>query len=145
VSSTISIGPIRFFRSASRNSATVFASTPALRAPRDAVRDVVLAALRAFCWRARAWPPFLAAALRLVADAPEEERVREELDAERFELEDERLDLEDERLEPDDLLPDDRLALDRLDPLDFFDPPRELPLLRLAAIWFPSSSCFLCV
>jgi hypothetical protein len=35
--------------SASRNSATVFASTPALRAPRDAVREVVLAALRAFC------------------------------------------------------------------------------------------------
>ena len=62
-----------------------------------------------------------------------------------FELEDARLEPDDERLEPDDLLPDDRLALDRLDPLDFFDPPRELPLLRLAAIWFPSSSCFLCV
>jgi len=46
---TISIGPIRFLRSASRNSATVFASTPALRAPRAAVREVVFAALRAFC------------------------------------------------------------------------------------------------
>ena len=43
------MGPMRFLRSASRNSATVFASTPALRAPREAVRDVVLAALRAFC------------------------------------------------------------------------------------------------
>jgi hypothetical protein len=51
---TISIGPIRFLRSASRNSATVFASTPALRAPRAAVREVVFAAFCAFCWRARA-------------------------------------------------------------------------------------------
>ena len=33
VSMTISSGPIRFLRSASRNSATVLASTPALRAP----------------------------------------------------------------------------------------------------------------
>jgi hypothetical protein len=49
VSITISIGPIRFLRSASRNSATVFASTPALLAPREAVRAVVFAALRAFC------------------------------------------------------------------------------------------------
>jgi hypothetical protein len=49
VSMTISMGPIRFLRSASRNSATVFASTPALRAPRAAVREVVFAALRAFC------------------------------------------------------------------------------------------------
>jgi hypothetical protein len=48
------MGPIRFLRSASRNSATVFASTPALRAPLDAVRAVVFAPLRAFCWRARA-------------------------------------------------------------------------------------------
>jgi hypothetical protein len=29
-------------------------STPARRAPRDAVREVVFAALRAFCWRPRA-------------------------------------------------------------------------------------------
>jgi hypothetical protein len=62
---------IRFLRSASRNSATVFASTPAPRAPRAAVRAVVLAALRDFCWRARAWPPFFAAALREAVLRPE--------------------------------------------------------------------------
>ena len=65
VSMTISIGPIRFLRSASRNSATVFASKPARLAPRDAVLAVVFAALRACCWRPRALPPFLAAAVRL--------------------------------------------------------------------------------
>src|SRR5918998_1291805 len=61
---TISIGLMRFLRSASRNSATVFASTPARRAPRDAVFAVVEAVFCAFCWRPRAWPPFFAAALR---------------------------------------------------------------------------------
>jgi hypothetical protein len=134
VSITISIGAIRFLRSASRNSATVFASTPALRAPRAAVREVVFAALRAFCWRARACPPFLAAALRLVAEPElDEARVRAELDADllRDELDDDLL--ADERLEPD-----ERLPLERLDPLDRFDPPRELPLLRRSAIWHPS-------
>jgi hypothetical protein len=49
VSMTISIGPTRFLRNASRNSATVLASTPALRAALPAVRAVVLAALRACC------------------------------------------------------------------------------------------------
>jgi hypothetical protein len=100
-------------RSASRNSATVFASKPARLAPRDAPRAVVLAALRAFCWRPRAWPPFLAAALRLA------EVDRELLDDER-ELD------EVDRFDP----------LDRL-PLERFDPP-ELPLLRRSAIWHPS-------
>jgi hypothetical protein len=39
------------------------------------------------------------------------------------------------------LAADERLWLadDRLDPLAFFDPPREPPLLRRSAIWFPSS------
>src|SRR5829696_6040348 len=86
VSSTISIGPIRFFRSASRNSATLLASTPALLAGFDAVRAVVFAALRACCWRPRACPPFFAAALRLV-DEPELDalvRLREEADDERL-------------------------------------------------------------
>jgi len=93
----------------------------------------------------------LAAALRLVEDAPEEDRARDELDEERLEADDarlepdddrlepddDRLEPDDDRLEPDDLLPDARLPLDRLDPLDFLDPPRELPLLRRSAIWFP--------
>jgi hypothetical protein len=120
VSSTISIGPIRFLRSASRNSATVFASTPARRAPRPAVRAVVFAALRAFCWRPRAWPPFLAAAPRLVEDARE--------------LEDDERELADERLrELDDRADEERLLPDRLAPLDF----REPPLLRRSAICSP--------
>jgi hypothetical protein len=119
---TISIGPIRFLRSASRNSATVFASKPARLAPRDAPRAVVFAALRAFCWRPRAWPPFLAAALRLA-------------DVERELLDDER-EL-DELLRLRELDDVDRFdPLDRL-PLERFDPP-ELPLLRRSAIWHPS-------
>ena len=128
-------------RSASRNSATVFASTPALRAPRDAVREVVFAALRAFCCRARAWPPFLAAALRL---ADEERELDERELEERLLPEDERLrELADERLRldadplPDERLPDpllfDLLLDERLAPLDFFLPP-EPPLLRRSAI-----------
>jgi hypothetical protein len=129
VSSTISIGPIRFLRSASRNSATVLASTPARRAPRDAVCDVVFAALPAFCWRARACPPFLAAALRLGDEA-------RELDADERELDDERLrGLEDARLLP----AVERLPDERLDPLGFFLPP-ELPLLRRSAICSPPGS-----
>jgi hypothetical protein len=127
------MGPIRFLRSASRNSATVFASTPALRAPRPAVRAVVFAVLRAVCWRPRACPPFLAAALRF-GDEDLEDEERElvpdarELEPD-FELDAERLrELEDERL---------RLDADRVDPLDFFLPP-ELPLLRLSAIYSPS-------
>jgi hypothetical protein len=106
------MGPIRFLRSASRNSATVFASTPAREAPRPAVRAVVFAALRAFCWRPRACPPFLAAALRLAEDARE--------------LED------DDRPRAD----EERLLPDRLDPLDFLEPP----LLRRSAICSPSWS-----
>jgi hypothetical protein len=64
---TISSGPIRFLRRASRSSATVFASTPALRAPRAAVFAVPLAALVAVRLRAVALPPLLAAALREAA------------------------------------------------------------------------------
>src|SRR5215216_6097412 len=66
VSITMSIGRMRFLRSASRNSATVFASTPARRAGVAAVLAVLLAALRARCCRPRAWPPFFAAAARFV-------------------------------------------------------------------------------
>jgi hypothetical protein len=117
------------------------ASTPALRAPRPAVRAVVFAALRAVCWRPRACPPFLAAALRF-GDEREVDADERELDDER-ELEDERLRLEverppDERLleerELDDL---ERLLPERLDPLDFFLPP-EPPLLRPSAMCSPS-------
>jgi hypothetical protein len=116
-------------RSASRNSATVFASKPARLAPRDAPRAVVFAALRAFCWRPRAWPPFLAAALRLADVERElEERALEERELDERELEVLRLRELDEvdRFEPLDLLPPDR-----------FDPP-ELPLLRRSAICYPS-------
>jgi hypothetical protein len=125
------MGPIRFLRSASRNSATVFASTPALRAPRPAVRAVVFAVLRAVCCRPRAWPPFLAAALRFGDEDLEDAERELEPDARElepdFELDAERLrELEDERLLPE-----------RLEPLDFFLPP-ELPLLRLSAICSPS-------
>jgi hypothetical protein len=56
-----------FLRSASRSSATVLASTPARRAPLAADLAVELAALRAFCWRPRALPALLAAALRVDA------------------------------------------------------------------------------
>jgi hypothetical protein len=109
------------------------ASTPARLAPRDAVRDVVSAALRAFCWRPRACPPFLAAALRLADEA-------RELDADERELDDERLLLDDERLLPAvERLPDERLLAERLDPPDFFLPP-ELPLLRRSAISSPPGS-----
>jgi hypothetical protein len=136
VSSTISIGPIRFFFSASRNSATVLASTPALLAGLDAARAVVVAALRAFCWRPRAWPPFFAAALRLV-DVPELDalvRLRDDADDERALAE--RVLLARvllARLVPDDLLADERL----LDELDRFDPPLDLPVLRRSAILAP--------
>jgi hypothetical protein len=111
---TISIGPIRFLRSASRNSATVFASKPARLAPRDAAREVVFAALRACCWRPRALPPFLAAAVRFA------ELVELRLAV----LERELLDVL-ERFDPPDRLP-----------LDRFDPP-ELPLLRRSAMLAP--------
>jgi hypothetical protein len=121
---TISMGPIRFLRSASRNSATVLASTPALRAGRDAVRAVVFAALRAFCWRPRACPPFLAAAVRLVLD---EDRA---LDEERVRLV---ADLPPEDLLLDDLLLEALLPDERVEPLDFFLPP-EPPLLRRSAM-----------
>ena len=134
------MGPIRFLRSASRNSATVFASTPALRAARDVPRAVVFAALRACCWRPRACPPFFAAALRLAEVDPELPddalRPRELADllselADRLRaladlLRDELPDLLGDELE------EERLLLDR------FDPPPERPLLRLCAIWFPS-------
>jgi hypothetical protein len=127
---TISIGPIRFLRSASRNSATVFASTPALRAGLEAARDVVLAALRARCWRARACPPFFAAALRFAEDA-----VREPEPDELLRL---RGVLDDERL-LEDLLLDERLLDERpLEELDRLDPPLDLPELRRSAIWLPS-------
>ena len=125
-----------FRRSASRNSATVLASTPALRAPRAAVREVVLAALRAFCWRPRACPPFLAAAVRFADDDFElDERALEE----RLVPDDDLLRLDDALVRPDDDLPlpdDERLrelADERLDPLAFFLPP-EPPLLRRSAM-----------
>jgi hypothetical protein len=145
-------------RSASRNSATVFASTPALLAARDAPREVVFAAFRACCWRPRACPPFLAAARRFedVPDPDDEEdlrlallRLRDEPDERLLDVRelDDRL-LEPERLleerlpEPDLLLeerlPDpDRLLDARLDPLDFFDPPLDLLLPLRSAIWLP--------
>jgi len=75
------------------------------------VREVVLAALRAFCWRPRACPPFLAAALRFDDDERE---------------------LADRELE-ERLLPDERLPDERLEPLDFFLPP-EPPLPRRSAM-----------
>jgi hypothetical protein len=125
---TISIGPIRFLRSASRNSATVLASTPALRAARPAPRAVVLAVFRAFCCRARACPPFLAAARRF-ADVPE-------LDADERELAALLPVLEDLLRVLEALV---RLveALPRDDPLDRFEVPPDLPLLRRSAIWLP--------
>src|SRR5688500_13507864 len=89
---TISIGLIRFLRTATRSSATVLASTPAPRAPRAAVPAVAPAALRAFCWRARALPPLLAAALRDAELRDDEDlaadvlRVPPELDALVFRL-----------------------------------------------------------
>jgi hypothetical protein len=89
------------------------------------VREVVFAALRAVCWRPRACPPFLAAAVRF-----EEERV---LEPDERELDEERLRaLDDERLL------DERVPPERLDPLDFLLPP-EPPLLRLSAISPPPS------
>ncbi len=130
-------------RSASRNSATVFASTPALRAGREAVRAVVFAALRAFCWRPRACPPFLAAAVRLADD-------ERELDD--FALVERLL---PDALLPDALLPDDLLADALLPDADLLrelaeerlrldadrlpDPPdfalRDPPLLRRSAMF----------
>jgi hypothetical protein len=84
---------------ASRSSAADF---PEKSAPVADLAALVarLAPFCAFCWRARAWPPFLAAARRLVW--PERE------------LDDDRLELDDERLEelrapvprPDVLRPD---------------------------------------
>jgi hypothetical protein len=120
------------------------ASTPALRAALDALRDVVFAALRACCWRPRACPPFFAAALRFAEvperDDAEELRLDDELRlrelAERLPPErllperllDERLlapdllldDLLPEDRLPDERLPDARLPEERLDPLDLF-------------------------
>src|SRR5215213_5492865 len=118
VRSTISIGPIRFLRSASRNSATLLASTPALLAGFDAVRAVVFAALRACCWRPRAWPPFFAAALRFVEEPELAALLRLRDDA------------DDERLLAERLL-------DGLDELERFDPPLDLPVLRRSAILGP--------
>jgi hypothetical protein len=150
---TISSGPIRFLRSASRNSATVFASTPALRAPREAVRAVVLAVLRAFCWRPRACPPFLAAAVRLADD----ERALEDFAlVERLLPDDLPADalLPDDRL-PDALLPDDDLLRElaeerlRLDADRLPDPPdfalRDPPLLRRSAMLAPPRDPAVCV
>lgn len=123
VSITISMGPIRFLRIASRNSATVLASTPALFAGLDAVRAVVFAALRAFCWRPRAWPPFFAAALRVVEEPELDALVR--VLARLLDV-----------LLPDALLPDERLEVERLlDELDRFAPPLDLPVLRRSAIF----------
>ncbi len=86
------------------------ASTPAFFAGFDAARAVVFAALRAFCWRPRAWPPFFAAALRLV-EAPEVDellRLLADVDEERLLAERALL----ARLPPDALarLPPDALA-----------------------------------
>jgi hypothetical protein len=76
----------------------------------------------------------LAAAVRFVDDPRELEAglLRDELD-------DERLVVADARLLP----ADDPLLLDdeRLEPLDFLAPPRELPLLRRSAIWLPPDPC----
>jgi hypothetical protein len=150
---TRSSGRIRFLRSDSRNSATVFASTPALLAARPALREVVFAVLRAFCWRARAWPPFFAAALRFAALGPDElERLELDfvdfarLEVDRLDAERERLDaLAPERDPPDDLrapepLPDDLLLEDLL--LEGLLP--ELPEPPLAFL-LPPRCCAMCV
>jgi hypothetical protein len=97
----------------------------------------------AFCWRPRAWPPFRAAARRLVADAPcdlLDDALPERLEDEREErpddpreavlrpreLEDDFRELDDVRLELDELRdePDLRAA-----------PLRLAELLRVWAIW----------
>jgi hypothetical protein len=154
--STISIGPIRFLRSASRNSATLLASTPALFAGFAAVRAVVLAALRACCWRPRAWPPFFAAALRLVDDPELDALVRLRDDADDERLLAERVLLAPELLARVLLAPEllalvllapvllapellARLVPERLllDALERFDPPLDLPVLRRSAIVAP--------
>ena len=114
-----------------------------------------MAALRAFCWRPRACPPFLAAAVRFADDdfeldegaleerlLPDDERPLPDDDRLRA-LADERLRLDADRL-PDPLfddplfalLLDDRVPDERLEPLDFFLPP-EPPLLRRSAICAP--------
>src|SRR5687768_15915664 len=89
--------------SASRKSFTALLalSDPDARAARSAgrvVRDAACEALlRAFCCRPRAWPPFRAAARRLVADAPWDlldEALLERLEEER----DERADRKSTRL-----------------------------------------------
>jgi hypothetical protein len=130
------------------------ASTPALLAGFAAVRAVVFAALRAFCWRPRAWPPFFAAALRLVEE-PELDalvRLRDDADEERLLAERAllaRVLLAPElfalvllaRLVPELFAPEllARLVPERLllDELDRFDPPLDLPVLRRSAIWLP--------
>jgi hypothetical protein len=133
-------------RSASRNSATVFASTPALRAVRDVLLAVVFAALRACCWRPRAFPPFLAAAVRLADverelpdDELEELRALADLVRELAgllrELADLVPELADLLRELADLVPE-LAALLRAE-LDRFDPPPDLPVLRLCAICSP--------
>jgi hypothetical protein len=149
---TISIGLIRFLRKASRSSATVLASTPALRAPRAAVLAVPLAALRAFCCRPRALPPLLAAALREAAlrledELPEEEALREDELREDDPLREEALreddPLRDEALREEAPLREEAL---RADPLREDDPLREAALredplreeaLREAALFEP--------
>jgi hypothetical protein len=99
------------------------------------VREVVFAALRAVCWRPRACPPFLAAALRFVDEAFELELEERDFEADERELDPERLRAldDDDRLR----LADERLPPELLDPLDFFLPP-ELPLLRRSAMCSPS-------
>lgn len=109
--------------SCSRKSRTAF---PALSEPDAAAafcagfvvfEAVCDARLRACCWRPRAWPPFFAAALRLLA-----EELLEALDEERLELPLEREPLLDD-FERDP--PVDDLALDPPDP----DLRAELPPL----------------
>jgi hypothetical protein len=120
---TISIGLIRFLRSASRSSATVLASTPALRAPPATVFAVPLAALRAVCLRARALPPLLAAALReealrLEADLDADEALRPEDDFAALDRPDDdfaALDRPDDDFAALDRPDDDFAALDRPD------------------------------
>src|SRR5687768_10370691 len=129
---TISSGLIRFLRSASRSSATVLASTPALRAPLAAVLAAPLAALPAFCWRARALPPLLAAALREAALRVEEDLLAEEA------LRPEDGFLAEEALRPeDDLLAEDFARVDdRAFELDLLDLP-PLPPLPFCAMPLP--------
>jgi hypothetical protein len=104
------------------------ASTPALLAGFAAVRAVVFAALRAFCWRPRACPPFFAPALRFVAELELDALLRLLDDAADERLLAERVLLA--RVEPE-------LLFFELDELDRFDPPLDLPVLLRSAIRAP--------